>query len=130
YFQSFPDASTPGAPPSPRQPTIALVDSLVFDHVSTITVSGRSFKGVTEAGSGGADNTASWSPHIMVQALDALGGSGSQGSSGFALDLSTRIYSSLNPLTGILYNTSNNGADNTGNWSIVDSSISIAMPSA
>lgn len=129
YFEGFPDVSSVGGPPSIRQSTIGVVDVPAFDHASTVTFSGLNFRGMTEGSSGGAYNVSHHNPRITIQQLENSGGSGPQGTSSFLLDLSTRLYSTVNNGTGFIYNTTTNGNNPNGSWSIVDSSISIAMPS-
>jgi hypothetical protein len=115
YFADPPDSKTVGFPPSARKSSIASVDLSPFDRGSPVTLTGRNFQGISEASAGGAAgaNSAHYHPRLILQAISASGGGASQGEGGFALDLSTRIYSNAANL-----------------WSKTDSSITLTMPSA
>ncbi|MBI5631159.1 MAG: fibronectin type III domain-containing protein [Elusimicrobia bacterium] len=117
YFTGSPDAASLGAPPSARQSTITAVDLSPFNRGDFVTLSGRNFQGITEASSGGpaSGNSSHFHPRAVLQAVDGSGGTSSQGSGGFALDLSTRVYSKT---------------PDPNLWTKTDSSMTVLMPSA
>lgn len=126
------DSDTPGAPPSIRISSIALVTSLttatpnVFFHDSTVTLRGSNFMGFTEASGGGAGgaNSSHFHPRVVLQAVDSSGGSSSQGNSGFLVDLTTRVYNKVpsNPAAN------SNSWDKVTGLAVAPSSITIKMP--
>ncbi|MBI3551398.1 MAG: fibronectin type III domain-containing protein [Elusimicrobia bacterium] len=107
------DLDSVGSPPAIRQSSITAVDLSPFDRGNFVTLNGFYFQGLTEASGGGAGsaNSSFYNPRIYLQAVDGSGGASSQGSGGFALDLSTQIY-----------------ANAFNSWTKTDSSISIQMP--
>lgn len=115
YFAGFPDLLSVGAPPSARQPAITGVDLSPFDRGSFVTLTGANFQGRTEAsgGAAAAGNSSHYHPRLILQAVEGSGGSGSQGSGSFTLDLTTRIFSNSSNL-----------------WTKTDSSITVRMPEA
>ena len=114
YLSGTPDAVSVGAPPSLRKSSITAVDLPQLGEGKFLTVIGKKFAGFSEAAGGGAAsaNSEHHQPRLLLQSVEHSGGTGSQGSGGFLIDLTTRIYS------------------NTANlWSKVDSSITVQLPS-
>lgn len=121
YFSESPDASTPGAPPSQRQPSITSSDATPFLPGNSFTLNGTHFHGVTEAssGGGGGANSFFYGPRLVIQSLGGSDGAGSQGGSDFTIDLSSEIYYGLNY-----------GPTTTAAWSLSDSSLTAVMGTA
>ena len=114
YFSGFPDATTPGSPPSLRQPTVTASDATPFYPGNSFTVTGTNFQGMTEASGGGGagSNSFFYGPRLVLESLGGAGGTGSQGSSDFTIDLSTELYY---------------GPNATAPWSLSASSLSAVM---
>jgi|GEM_PF-1006646 len=110
YFMSSPDdaASANTSPASERMP-ILQSDTTTFDHIATISIytSSHNFFGVTEAGSGGTNNSSQSHPRITMQMID--------NPSGYIEDLSTAPFSAYGNTT----NTS---------WATMQSSMTITTP--
>lgn len=106
YFSYVPDA---------RRPAIVSVIPAQPDRGAVVTVQGNRFHGRSEASGGGNGprHSAANHPRVILQALDSQGGAGSQGSSGYFLDLTPSVYS--NPL-------------NSSDWERVNSSFSFTLP--
>ncbi|MBI4375947.1 MAG: fibronectin type III domain-containing protein [Elusimicrobia bacterium] len=115
YFAPPPDLRTFQNQASLRLSSITALDASRIDRGQSISLRGGQFLGMTEASGGGAAsaNSHHQHPRVVLQSLESSGGSGSQGQSGFFLDLSTAIFS------------------NTANlWSRLDSSITVRIPVA
>lgn len=80
--------------PSVRQSSITTLSAPTLTRGGTISVTGRNFKGGTEASGGGSASGDSqhYHPRLILQAVDHSGGSSTQGNGGFLLDLSTYVY--------------------------------------
>jgi hypothetical protein len=117
-FEGTPDGLSAGFPPSTRLSSITAVDENPFDSVSTITLQGVNFQGGSEGNGGGAGsaNSEQYMPRVVIQALESSGGSASQGTGGFGLDLTPQLY------------TAYSGDANNDPWTKSDSSLTIAMP--
>ncbi|HAH07174.1 MAG TPA: hypothetical protein DCM05_11750 [Elusimicrobia bacterium] len=110
YYAGEIDFYTPGG--TQRQPQDVDVDTGTVTRSSVLTLRGSRFKGVTEASSGRGNAQSSYHhPRLYFQRMDGSGNN-SQAASGFAVDLSTRIYISNSP----------------NSWANVDSSITFTVP--
>lgn len=94
YFTATPDQFAPNNNPSLRQSTITATTASPFLPGASYNVTGQQFRGGTEASGGGAAaaNSSFSYPHLILQAVDGSGGSGSQANSGFVVDLTTQVY--------------------------------------
>jgi N-acetylneuraminic acid mutarotase len=100
YFTFDPDLNTPNAPPSVRQSSVTTASTFPQPN-SNFTVTGRQFRGGTEASGGGAGsaNSSFSFPHLVLQQFGGSGGGGSQSDAGLAVDLTTAIYANAANLT-------------------------------
>ncbi|MDE2510919.1 MAG: fibronectin type III domain-containing protein, partial [Elusimicrobia bacterium] len=104
YFTVSPDLDSINQP-SIRQSTIAATTASPFLPGASFNVTGLRFRGGTEAaGGGGAANASFSSPRLLLAKVDGSGGSGSNSTPGFIVDLTTRIYA--NPANQATLNTS------------------------
>lgn len=112
YFGESPDLLTL-QPAVARQPAIVNVSTGLFDRGASLTVIGQNFKGVTEASGGGVRGGHSdhAHPRLYLQRLDP-GGGGAGRSSGFMVDVSSRLYYQ--------------GLNQT--WSQADATLNLAVP--
>lgn len=111
YFTGAPDSSS-RIQPSLRQSSITTTTTSPFLPGSTFNATGLRFRGATEAtaGGGGPANTSFSHPRLLLQKMDGMGGSGSDSSPGFIVDLTTQVY--LNP----------------ANQSTLDTSLTVPLP--
>ncbi len=136
-FHGPPDAGTVGAPPSVRQASVAAtvpLNSLVRPG-ELLTVRDKNLTRMTEGSGGGAATNAShFHPRLVLQAIDSSGGTGSQGNSGFILDLTTRVY---NAIAGSCPGTGPGSLDRCNPWTndpnifgteTKNSSITVRLP--
>lgn len=132
HFHPFPDLFTVGSAglqPTIRQSAITVVRSTTTAAVGEVISRGalaifngaRFYSGGEAAGGGGAanGNSGHGSPRLAIQSLDGGSGANGQGSSGFILDLSTRIYGPDGATPG--------GGVNP-NWIAVDTAIAVELP--
>lgn len=112
YFTTAFDAYTKNAPPSVRQSTISALSPSLISSGGSLTVTGRWFRGGTEASGGGsaAANSSFHAPRLVLQRVDSTGGGDSQSGSGFAVDLTTQIYL------------------NSANFASEDTSLTVSLP--
>lgn len=115
YYTAFPDYHTQNTPPSTRLPQVVASDPPVSDTATILTLTGNRFHGNTESsgGNGGAMSSSHFHPRVVLQRQDGATGTGSQGSAGFTIDLTTRIYR----------------AGSNPSWDVTNSSISVLLPS-
>jgi N-acetylneuraminic acid mutarotase len=112
FFMGEPDLLSPK--PSLRLPNSVDTDTGTFNRGATISIRGQRLKGATEASAGrGASNSSFHHPRVYLQRLDSSANS-TQNSSGFLLDLTTRVYLSGGP----------------NDWSKMDSSITLTVPNS
>ncbi len=124
YFTGGPDSAISATAPSLRQPSITTANMTLFRGGDSVTIRDKNLLRVLEGSGGGATSQSSHShPRLILQALDSSGGTGSQGQSGFLIDLTTRIYQTAN----IPGSTPNNWASIIGT-DLVNSSITVRMP--
>lgn len=114
FLSTIPDLFSKAGTPGFRRSTITATSPTPFLPNTLFTVSGSQFKGGTEASGGGAAaaNSSFSYPRLTLQALEGSGGSGTQGNSGFIVDLTTQIYL------------------NAGNLATLNSSVTVQLPAA
>ncbi|MBI4679411.1 MAG: fibronectin type III domain-containing protein [Elusimicrobia bacterium] len=89
------DEEMPGYPPSIRIATITVVSPSISLPGNNLIVRDRNLTRLTEASSGKTGGSSHFHPRMILQAVDASGGTATQGNSGFLIDLTTRIYRSI-----------------------------------
>ncbi len=114
HLSTEPDIYSKTGSPGLRRSSITATTTSPFLPNTLFTTVGQQFRGGTEASGGGAGaaNSSFSHPRLTLQSLDGSGGSGTQGQSGFILDLTTQVY--LNP----------------SNLATLNSSVTVQLPAS